>query len=179
MNMETKQGASIALIIDKVIFAIFVVLAFASLVSMFVSLLLEVIVRYMTNQGLGWTTESPEFLFPWLVMSGVVLAAQRGQHIAVTAILGFLNRPVTRVLLVLLQVLIGATFFYFTYLAHSLLEIVGDELYPVTQISQYWGYLAMVVGSAAVGLTAVTTIWQLLLADNPLDVRSHVTEEEI
>jgi TRAP-type C4-dicarboxylate transport system permease small subunit len=166
-------------LIDKVVFAIFVVLAFASAVAMFVSLLLEVIVRYLTNQGLGWTTESPELLFPWLVMSGVVLAAQRGQHIAVTAILGFLNRTATRILLVLLQLLVGATFFYFTYLAINLLEVVGEELYPVTQISQFWGYLAMVVGCAAVGVTAVTTIWQLILADNPLSVRSHVTEEEI
>jgi TRAP-type C4-dicarboxylate transport system permease small subunit len=177
--MKIKQGASAVLVIDKVTFAIFVVLALASTISMFTSLLLEVIVRYLTNRGLGWTTELPELLFPWLVMSGVVLAAQRGQHIAVTAILGFLNRTATRVLLVLLQVLIGATFFYFTYLAHNLLEVVGEELYPVTQISQYWGYLAMVVGSAAVGVTAVTTIWRLILADNPLDVRSHATEKEI
>jgi TRAP-type C4-dicarboxylate transport system permease small subunit len=177
--VATKQGVSAVIVIDKAIFAIFVVLAFASAVSMFASLFLEVIVRYLTNQGLGWTTELPELLFPWLVMSGVVLAAQRGQHIAVTAILGFLNRTATRVLLVLLQLLVGATFFYFTYLAYNLLEIVGEELYPVTHISQYWGYLAMVVGSAAVGVTAVTTVWRLILADNPLDVRAHVTKEEI
>jgi TRAP-type C4-dicarboxylate transport system permease small subunit len=177
--VTAKRGASAVLLIDKVVFAIFVVLAFASAISMFVSLLLEVIVRYLTNQGLGWTTELPELLFPWLVMSGVVLAAQRGQHIAVTAILGFLGRTATRVLLMLLQLLVGATFFYFTYLAYSLLEIVGEEFYPVTQISQYWGYLAMVAGCAAVGVTAVTTIWRLMLADNPLDVRSHGTEKEI
>jgi TRAP-type C4-dicarboxylate transport system permease small subunit len=179
MSVTTKQGAAAVLVIDKVVFAIFVVLAFASVIAMFVSLLLEVIVRYLTNQGLGWTTELPELLFPWLVMSGVVLAAQRGQHIAVTAILGFLNRTAARILLVSLQVLVGATFFYFAYLAHNLLEIVGEELYPVTQISQYWGYLAMVVGCAAVGVTAVTTIWRLILADNPFDIHSHATEEKI
>jgi TRAP-type C4-dicarboxylate transport system permease small subunit len=177
--VATRHGASVVIVIDKVIFAIFVVLAFVSTVSMFVSLLLEVIVRYLTNQGLGWTVELPELLFPWLVMSGVVLAAQRGQHIAVTAILGFLGRTASRILLVFLQLLIGATFFYFTYLACNLLDVVGEELYPVTHISQYWGYLAMVVGCAAVGVTAVTTIWRLILADRPLDVRSHATGKEI
>jgi TRAP-type C4-dicarboxylate transport system permease small subunit len=177
--VATRQGASAVIVIDKVVFAIFVVLAFVSTIFMFVSLLLEVIVRYVTNTSMGWPTELPELLFPWLVMSGVVLAAQRGQHIAVTAILGFLGRTASRVLLIFLQLLIGATFFYFTYLACNLLEVVGEELYPVTHISQYWGYLAMVIGCAAVGVTAVTTIWRLILADRPLDVRSHATEEEI
>lgn len=177
--MTTKRGVFAVEIIDKGIFAVFAVLAIASLVSMFASLFAEVIIRYLTNQGLGWPTELPELLFPWLVMSGVVLAAQRGQHIAVTAILRFLNRAAARVLLMFLQLLIGATFFYFTHLACNLLEIVGEELYPVTQISQYWGYLAMVVGCAAVGVTAVTTIWRLILADDPREVRAHATEKEL
>jgi TRAP-type C4-dicarboxylate transport system permease small subunit len=177
--MATKRGTSVVDVIDKVVFAVFAFFAIVSVTTMFVTLLLEVIVRYVTNTSMGWPTELPELLFPWLVMSGVVLAAQRGQHIAVTAILGFLNRTATRVLLALLQVLIGATFFYFTWLSCNLLEIVGEEFYPVTHISQFWGYLAMVVGCAAVGVTAVTTIRLLILADNPLDVRAHVTKEEI
>ena len=175
----TKQGASIALLIDKAIVSISVTVALAALVSMFVSLIAEVIVRYMTNQGLGWPTELPNLLFPWLVMSGVVLAAQRGQHIAVTAILGFLGNTATRWLLILLQVLVGATFFYLAYVGQGLLEIVGSEEYPVTGISAYWAYLAMVVGFVAVGLTAITTIWQLLLAEDPHSVRAHVSEEDV
>jgi TRAP-type C4-dicarboxylate transport system permease small subunit len=177
--MTTKRGRFAVDVIDKAVFAVFAVFAIASATTMFLTLLLEVIVRYVTNTSMGWPTELPELLFPWLVMSGVVLAAQRGQHIAVTAILGFLNRAVTRVLLALLQVLIGATFFYFTWLSYKLLEIVGEEFYPVTHISQFWGYLAMVVGCAAVGVTAVTTIWRLILADDPREVRAHVTKEEI
>src|SRR3546814_16589616 len=73
--------------LDKFIYLASVVIALGSLLTMFVALLLEVVVRYATNSGLGWPTELPNLLFPWLVMSGVVLAAQRGQHIAVTAIL--------------------------------------------------------------------------------------------
>ncbi len=174
-----KQGPSIVSLIDKAIVSISVTVALATLVSMFVSLIAEVIVRYLTNKGLGWPTELPSLLFPWLVMSGVVLAAQRGQHIAVTAILGILGNTATRWLLVLLQVLVGATFFYLAYIGQGLLEIVGSEEYPVTGISAYWAYLAMVVGFAAVGITALTTLWQLLLAGDPHSVRKHHSEEDV
>ena len=96
-----------------------------------------------------------------------------------TAILGFLGNTATRWLLILLQVLVGATFFYLAYVGQGLLEIVGSEEYPVTGISAYWAYLAMVVGFVAVGLTAITTIWQLLLAEDPHSVRAHVSEEDV
>ena len=175
----TKQGNSIACLIDKAIVSISVAIALSSLVFMFVSLMAEVIVRYMTNQGLGWPTELPNLLFPWLVMSGVVLASQRGQHIAVTAILGFLDKKATRWLMVLLQLLVGATFFYLAYVGQGLLEITGSETYPVTGISAYWAYLAMVIGFAAVGITAVTTICHLLAAEDPHSVRAHVSEEDV
>ena len=36
------------------------------------------------GSSLQWANEVPELLFPWLVMSGVVLAAQQGAHIATT-----------------------------------------------------------------------------------------------
>ena len=175
----TKQGSSIASLIDKAIVSIAVTFALTSLTFMFVALMAEVIVRYMTNQGLGWPTELPNLLFPWLVMSGVVLAAQRGQHIAVTAILGFLGNTATRGLLMLLQVIVGATFLYLAYVGQGLLEIVGSEEYPVTGVSAYWAYLAMVVGFVAVGITAITTLWHLLLAADPHSVRAHVSEEDI
>lgn len=173
-----RRSISLASFIDRAIVAVSVVIALTALVSMFVSLIAEVIVRYMTNQGLGWPTELPSLLFPWLVMSGVVLAAQRGQHIAVTAILGVLGRTATRWLMMLLQVMVGGTFFYLAYVGQGLLEIVGSEIYPVTGVSAYWAYLAMVAGFSAVGVTALTTLLHLLLADDPHSVRKHISEEK-
>ena len=51
--------------------------------AIFVILSANVILRYTTGASLQWASELPELLFPWLVLSGIVLAAQHGSHIAV------------------------------------------------------------------------------------------------
>ena len=39
--------------------------------------------RYVAGTSLASASELPELLFPWMIMAGVVLAAQHGSHIAV------------------------------------------------------------------------------------------------
>ncbi len=172
-------AASLAQRIDQTITAASSVLAVLSLSIMFLALMAEVVVRYVTNQGMGWPSELPNILFPWLVMSGVVLAAQRGQHIAVTALLGVLGRTGNRILLLALQVLTAVTFFYLAYIGFDVLEITGTEVFPVTGITAFWAYLALIAGFLGLGITALTTFIHLLLASDPLNVRAHHIEEDI
>lgn len=171
--------ASVVQGVDKVVVIASTAVAITALVVMFVSLMAEVVVRYLTNQGMGWPTEMPNILFPWLVMGGIVLAAQRGQHIAVTAIQGLIGRGGNRVLLFVHQVLIAATFFYLAWVGLDVIEITGSETYPVTGISAKWAYLAMIAGFVGLGLTALTTLVHLLRVDDPLAVRTHHIEEDV
>lgn len=176
---ETGPAASVVKWVDGTIVVTSTVIAIASLVIMFASLMAEVIVRYLTNQGMGWPTEMPNILFPWLVAGGVVLAAQRGQHIAVTAVLGLLGRTGNRVLLLGHQLLAAAAFFYLAWVGLDVIEITGSEIYPVTGLAARWAYLALIVGFVGLGITALTTFVHLLLASNPLAVRAHHVEEDV
>lgn len=176
---STSVPARVVKWVDAAIVAAGVAVAISALVVMFVSLMAEVIVRYFTNQGMGWPTEMPNILFPWLVMGGIVLAAQRGQHIAVTAIYGWLGRGGNRVLLLGHQVLIAAAFFYLAWVGLDVIEITGSEVYPVTGISARWAYLAMIVGFVGLGITALTTLVRLLIANDPFSVRAHHIEEDV
>lgn len=176
---QTGRAAVVVKGVDQAIVACSIVLAIATLCTMFFSLLADVFVRYVTNQGMGWPSEMPSILFPWLVMSGVVLGAQRGQHIAVTAILSLLGRTGHRLLLLALQVLIAFTFFYLAWIGMDVIEITGSEIYPVTGIQAKWAYLALIAGFVGLGITAITTFVHLLLANDPLAVRVHHIEEEI
>lgn len=163
-DLTGSAGAATAVKwIDGTIVACSAVLGIASLSVMFGSLMVDVVVRYATNQGLGWPTEVPNILFPWLVMSGIVLAAQRGQHIAVTALNGMLGRTGNRVLLLGQQVLVVATFFYLAWVGLDVIEITGSEEFPVTGITAHWAYLALIVGFVGLGITALTTFVRLLL----------------
>lgn len=179
LAMPAGVAAAVVKRVDAGIVAAATAVAIGALVVMFVSLMAEVVVRYLTNQGMGWPTEMPNILFPWLVMGGIVLAAQRGQHIAVTAINGLLGRGGNRVLLLGQQVLVAATFFYLAWVGLDVIEITGTEEYPVTGITAKWAYMAMIVGFVGLGLTALTTFVQLLLAGDPLAVRTHHIEEDV
>lgn len=164
---------------DGAITVLSAVVAILSLIVLFLALGAEVVVRYLTTQGLGWPSELPNLLFPWLVMGGVVLAAQKGAHISVTLLLDLLPRPLARALLLGMQVVVGATFFYLAYIGLAVIEITGSEIYPVTGVSARWAYLSLIAGFVGVGLTAVTTFLRLLIAEDPRSVRAHVSEEEI
>jgi len=184
MSHEREQGvagfrAALLQAADGAIAAVAAAVSILALVVLFLALGAEVVVRYLTTQGLGWPSELPNLLFPWLVMGGVVLAAQKGAHISVTLLLDLLPRGAARMLLLAMQVVVGATFFYLAYIGLAVIEITGSEIYPVTGISARWAYLSLIAGFLGVGLTAVTTFLRLLTAEDPRSVRAHVSEEEI
>lgn len=178
-TMEAGKTASIARLIDRLITLAATSVAVTALVLLFLSLGLEVVIRYLTSQGLGWPSEMPNLLFPWLVMGGIVLAAQHGAHISVTLVLDLLGSQRARPLLLVMQVVIAATFLYLAYIGLAVIEITGSEIYPVTGIAARWAYLALIAGFFGVGLTAITTFVQILVAGDPLSVRAHSAEEEL
>lgn len=175
---EAGWPASVVHVVDSILVVAATAVALASLVVLFLSIGLEVVVRYLTTQGLGWPSELPNILFPWLVMGGIVVAAQRGAHISVTLLLDMLGRSGARVLLLGMQFVVAATFFYLAYIGLAVIEITGTEVYPVTGISARWAYLSLIAGFVGIGLTAVTTFVRLLLAEEPRSVRAAVPEEE-
>src|SRR6266849_5369903 len=62
----------------------------AVLVSVEILVLLAgVVSRYVFNRPLTWTDELASALFLWLAMLGAVVAFRRGEHMRLTAIVGF------------------------------------------------------------------------------------------
>ena len=66
--------------------------------AIFFILCSDVILRYFAGSSLRWASEIPELLFPWLVMAGVVLAAQHGAHIATTFLADAVHGTARRVI---------------------------------------------------------------------------------
>jgi TRAP-type C4-dicarboxylate transport system permease small subunit len=178
-TIKAGSPAFIARLIDRIITVAATSVAVLALVLLFLSLGAEVVVRYLTTQGLGWPSEMPNLLFPWLVMGGVVLAAQHGAHISVTLILDLLGPARARILLLVMQIVIAGTFFYLAYIGLAVIEITGTEVYPVTGVAARWAYMALIAGFFGIGLTALTTFIQVLVAEDPLSVRAHNAEEEL
>ena len=69
--------------IDRAIGALCRGVLYLTLAVVFVILSANVVLRYVAGTSLASASELPELLFPWMIMAGVVLAAQHGSHIAV------------------------------------------------------------------------------------------------
>ncbi len=93
----------------------------------FLILCSDVILRYFAGSSLQWASEIPELLFPWLVMAGVVLAAQHGAHIATTFLADAVPGKVRKVLSVIGHVAIIAAYALLAVVAAQQIPIVADE----------------------------------------------------
>ena len=127
--------------------------------AIFVILSANVILRYTTGASLQWASELPELLFPWLVLSGIVLAAQHGTHIAVVILTQRLAEGMRRKVLTFGGLLVVGLYLLLAWSAAELMPIAADELSPMLHVPG-----SVTIASLAIGfvLIAVLTFFNLV-----------------
>ena len=119
--------------VDKVIAWWCHAVLYVTLSVVFVILSVNVVLRYAAGSSLAWASELPELMFPWMIMSGVVIAAQHGSHIAVvifTQKLGAARRWV----LTAASLVVAGLYLGLAYAAWPVFEIAADERTPIMQV---------------------------------------------
>lgn len=130
---------------------------YVTLTVVFAILSVNVALRYIAGSSIAWASELPELLFPWMIMAGVVLAAQHGSHIAVVIVTQKLGAA-RRWVLAGGSVVVAALYGSLAWMAVPVAVIAHDEKTPILG----WpGSLS--VGCLALGfaLLAVVTICRL------------------
>lgn len=102
--------------------------------AIFVILCANVILRYTTGASLRWASEVPELLFPWLVIAGIVLAAQHGTHISVVLLTQRMPEAARRWVLSAGGLVVVALYATLAWAAWELMPIAADELSPMLQV---------------------------------------------
>jgi TRAP-type C4-dicarboxylate transport system permease small subunit len=140
----------------------------ATTVVIFVILTANTILRYTGGTGLQWANELPELLFPWLVMAGVVLAAEKGAHIATVFLLEAVPSKVQRVIGVVGWLVVAVLYAILSKATYSMLEIVQDEKSPILQVPGSVTYACVMGGMVMLALLALQSAWLVFR-------RSHAT----
>lgn len=125
----------------------------------FVILVANTVLRYATGTSLQWANELPELLFPWLVMSGVVLAAAHGAHITTTFLMEALPVAVRRWVAVFGWLVVAILYGTLARATWQMLEIVHDEKSPILQVPGSLTYGCVMAGMAMLGLLALQSAW--------------------
>lgn len=142
-------------VFERMIILICQALLWASTTAIFVILAINTILRYATGSSLQWANEVPELLFPWLVMAGVVMAAQRGAHITTTFLIDKLSSSVRRGLSVVVSLIVCGLYGTLALATWRMLEIVHDEKSPILQVPGSVTYAAVMVAMAMLAVLAL------------------------
>ena len=144
-------------LVDRAIGAVSRGVLYVTLAVVFAILSANVALRYVAGTSLASASELPELLFPWMIMAGVVLAAQHGSHIAVVILtqkLGASRRWVLAAGSLVVAVLYAAL----AVTAWPLMEIAADERSPILQVPGSVSVGCLVIGFA---LLSIVTLCKL------------------
>lgn len=145
-------------LLDRGIGAACRLVLYLTLGIVFAILSANVVLRYAAGSSLAWASELPELLFPWLIMAGVVLAAQHGSHIAVVMLTQKLAPATRRWVLAAGSLVVAALYAGLAVVAWPLLEIAADEKTPILQVPGSVSVCSLMLGF---GLLSVVTLCRL------------------
>lgn len=128
----------------------------------FVILIANTILRYSQGSSLQWANELPELMFPWLVMSGIVLASVHGSHIATTFMMDAAKPAVRRVVGIGVWLVVAGMYATLSWATFQMLEIVADERSPILQVPGSVTYICMLGGMGMLALLALQSAWKIL-----------------
>ena len=145
--------------IERGVAALCQVVLLISTSVIFLILVANTVLRYATGASLQWANEVPEVLFPWLVMSGVVLAALQGAHITTTFLMDAVSAGARRVVATLSWLAVAGLYATLATATFRMLEIVHDEKSPMLQIPGSLTYGCVMAGMALLSLLALQSAW--------------------
>lgn len=157
--MQTSQQG----LVGRVISGVCRLVLWVSTVVIFGILTVNTILRYATGSSLKWANEVPELLFPWLVMAGVVLAAQQNAHIATTFLMDAVPARMQRIVASVAWLIVAVLYCVLSWATFQMLEIVHDEKSPILQLPGSITYACLMAGMlmlAILALQSAREVWR-------------------
>lgn len=133
-----------------------------TIVLIFLILTANTLLRYASGTSLQWSNEIPELLFPWLVMSGVVLAAEKGAHIATVFLVEAVKASTKRGIEIISWSAVAVMYAVLVRATWNMLEIVHDERTPILLIPTSVTYGCLMAGMLMLALLALLSAYRAL-----------------
>ncbi|MDO8772677.1 MAG: TRAP transporter small permease [Burkholderiaceae bacterium] len=151
-------------LIEWVVVGLCRLLLWISTAVIFAILVGNTVLRYATGSSLQWANEVPELLFPWLVMSGVVLAAAHGAHITTSFLMDAVPAALRRWAAIVTWLTVAGLYGTLSWATFQMLEIVHDEKSPILQLPGSLTYGCVMGGLLMLGLLACKSAWNAWVA---------------
>jgi TRAP-type transport system small permease protein len=147
-------------VLERAVTGLCHVVLWISSAVIFVILVANTVLRYATGTSLQWANEVPELLFPWLVMSGVVLAAAQGAHITTSFLMDAVAAHIRKAVGILGWLAVAALYGTLAVATFRMLEIVHDEKSPILQVPGSLTYGCVMGGMTLLAMLALQSAWK-------------------
>jgi TRAP-type C4-dicarboxylate transport system permease small subunit len=148
-------------LIDQGIGAACRAVLYVTLGVVFCILSANVALRYVAGTSIASASELPELLFPWMIMAGVVLAAQHGSHIAVVILTQKLG-PSRRWVLAAGNVAVALMYGGLAIAGLSVMEIAADESTPILHVPGSVSVGCVLLGFALLAVVSLCRLPEVL-----------------
>ncbi|MDV6318223.1 TRAP transporter small permease [Chromohalobacter sp. HP20-39] len=138
----------------------------ATTISIGLTLMAGVIVRYVLSSSLAWSAELPLILFPWLVMGGIVMAAVQHEHLGVDYVVRQLPAKAQRIISVAMQALIAVTMATLIVQSQPLLQFMQYQTTPVLGWSATVAFYSLPAGALCLTVLSVLDAIELCLPND-------------
>lgn len=162
-NKELSTGrariVNMTLVVDRAMGMISNVIVLLSTIVLMVLLGANVAARYAFHEGgIEWAGEIPAQLFPWLIAGGIVIAVQRGAHIAVDFAFSLIGERAGWMLTIGIYLIVILSYSALFFVVWDVAEIVSIERSPLLAIPNSWGYYALMYGVGGTALCSLTIL---------------------
>ncbi|WP_160115597.1 TRAP transporter small permease [Marinobacterium lutimaris] len=135
----------------------------ATLVTMFLAILVNVGLRYLFGSGITWAYEIPSILFPWAVAGGLVMATAQGRNIAVDAIIKMLPERLRWMLAILISAFTCAISVGVVYYSVPIVKAAQYSHLAETGVAQIYGYSSLLYAFSMIALISLLNLTEYLL----------------
>lgn len=150
-----KELDEISEIVDKVVSCICIVLTFL----MFLSVLYQVIGRYLISTSIAWTEEAARYCMIWLAFLGASMLVRSGENSSVTFIKDKFPDRVRRILDIVIIAIMLVFMFVIFLIALSQVQYSMNEISPALRISMFIPKSSILFGSLIVSFQL---LWKLI-----------------
>jgi len=163
--------------LERAVVALCSLVLWLTTATIFLILTANTVLRYVSGASLQWANELPELLFPWLVMAGVVLAAEKGAHIATVFLVEAVPPLARRFIGMLGWLVVTGLYGTLAWATYSMIEIVHDEKSPILQVPGSVTYGCVMGGMLLIAILAFQSAWRAFRNKGALADQSQATQE--
>lgn len=134
-------------------------IAIALSVAMFVTVGLNVFMRYVVNQSLGWADELSRFLFIWVSLLGAAMAFEKGQHVGLDFVIDRIRNRKVKLFFILLSDVLALMVLVILFRQGLRMVDAATNTSPALSIHMKYWFASLPVG---VGIMVILGVLKLV-----------------